>query len=734
MKNTKLLIVISLLCACLIFNVACKKDENNSNPTDTTVENVSTEDATEGESEIDSATTSSESESITTSLDSSAESTEASSDTESEETTENMSENTTEATAENSSENATEATTEPATSEEETTKKPEETSVEVKVASKVEKSFSKVISVSGNNVTAKSGLTYTASGHSGVNGNRLVIGRNTLTVSFNDNFTDDFNKFIICYESTTPIKGTVTYLAEGRWVTDEFFLEAGSHTFSCLNTGYLAGQRAENLKSMTFTSIAGSAEFALYDLETVNYKVFDSDTYYLNSKTYKLGIKLSWGGGISYIRDKSKTGTGMTNLINQCDTGRLVQQSYYGTGGEAGYTPGYYNGSKWSYNPVQGGDVKQNHSRIIDIVIEDYSVYVKSQPQDWAKDNAITPSYMENVYTVYNDRIQVDNRFVDFSYYNHPTRDQELPAFYTLSYLDTFVYYDGSKSWTDAGLSYKENLPFWGDNDVRDNCLFPLRMSNTETWCAWINQGINYGIGLYVPNVDFFLAGRFGYNGSKDAYDGATNYVAPLNRIRMVSGEPIEYSYIITTGSVSQIRDTFDKYKSFAKNESLHKNYESKRIPDELPEGFKFDFTQAGGLGFLEDSNNADFTFDATQKAIKFSSRGPDPHARLKLNSFDFTPVAGNYTKVTIKYMATSGTYGAATGFEIFLSAGATTVPEAGKSVRGSYVADGKWHEVTIDLSKLSFWNGTVNFLRFDFFNDCKAGDSVYIRSIEFHS
>ena len=741
MKNTKLLIVISLLCACLIFNVACKKDENNSNPTDTTVENVSTEDATEGESEIDSATTSSESESITTSLDSSAESsaesTEASSDAESEETTENMSENTTEATAENSSENATEATTEPATSEEETTKKPEETSVEVKVASKVTKSFSKVISVSGNKVTAKSGLTYTASGHSSVNGNRLVIGKNTLTVNFNDNFTDSFNKFIICYESTTPIKGTVTYLAEGRWVTDEFFLEAGSHTFSCLNTGYLAGQRAENLKSMTFTSIAGSAEFALYDLETVNYKVFDSDTYYLNSKTYKLGIKLSWGGGISYIRDKSKTGTGMTNLINQCDTGRLVQQSYYGTGGEAGYTPGYYNNSKWCYNPVQGGDVAQNHSRIIDIVIEDYSVYVKSQPQDWAKDNAITPSYMENVYTVYTDRIQVDNRFVDFSYYKHHNRDQELPAFYTLSYLDTFVYYDGSKSWTDAQLAYKENLPFWGETDhtIRQNCLFPLRQSNQETWCAWVNQDINYGIGLYVPNVDFFLAGRFGYNGSKDAYDGATNYVAPLNKLTMVSGDPIEYSYIITTGSVKKIRDTFKQYKDFATNDSLHKNYESKRIPDEISGGLNFDFTQSGGLGFLEDSNNANFSYDASYQAVKFSSRGGDPHVRLMLNNFTETLVADQYKKVTIKYMVpTSSATAGNGGFELFLSAGTTTNPEAGKSVRGNYVSNGQWHEVTIDLSKLSYWTGTINFLRFDFFNNCGAGATIYIKSIQFHS
>ena len=752
MKKTKLLIVISLLCACLILNVACKKDENNSTTTDTTSDDVVTEEVEDTADSnvadvttVDSAESGADTTAITsantddtdtsanTSADASTEDAEETSDEEGEATTEE-----TEASAEETSNSATEATTEPATTEEETSKKPEQTTVkEITVASKVEKNFSKVISVSGNKVTAKSGLTYTASGHSSVNGNRLVIGKNTLTVNFNDNFTDSFNKFVICYESTTPIKGTVTYLADGRWITDDFFLEAGAHTFSCLNTGYLSGQRSINLQSMTFKAIAGSAEFALYDLETVDYQVFDSDTYYIDNRSYKVGIKLSWGGGISYIRDKTKSGTGMTNLINQCDTGRLVQQSYYGTNGEAGYTPGYYNGSKWCYNPVQGGDVEQNHSRIIDIVIEDYSVYVKSQPQDWAKDNAITPSYMENVYTVYTDRIQVDNRFVDFSYYTHHNRDQELPAFYTLSYLDTFVYYDGSKSWTDADLAYKENLPFWGENDhaIRQNCLFPLRQSNTETWCAWVNQDINYGIGLYVPNVDFFLAGRFGYNGSKDAYDGATNYVAPLNKLTMVSGDPIEYSYIITTGSVDKIRDTFKQYKDFAKNESLHKNYESKRIPDEVSGGLKFDFTQSSGLGFLEDSNNANFSYDASYQAVKFSSRGGDPHVRLMLNSFTTVPVADEYKKVTIKYMVpTSSAMAGNGGFEIFLSAGSSTAPEAGKSVRGNYVSDGQWHEVTIDLSKLSYWTGTVNFLRFDFFNNCGEGATIYVKSIEFHS
>ena len=44
---------------------------------------------------------------------------------------------------------------------------------------------------------------------------------------------------------------------------------------------------------------------------------------------------------------------------------------------------------------------------------------------------------------------------------------------------------------------------------------FNVRQGNTETWCAWVDSN-DYGIGLFTPNVEILLVGRFGYNGSKD--------------------------------------------------------------------------------------------------------------------------------------------------------------------------------------------------------------------------
>jgi hypothetical protein len=104
-----------------------------------------------------------------------------------------------------------------------------------------------------------------------------------------------------------------------------------------------------------------------------------------------------------------------------------------------------------------------------------------------------------------------------------------------------------------------------------------MKGNNTETWCAWTNTTSGYGIGLFVPNVDMFLAGKHAYNGSKDAKNGATNYVAPVNTIKLVSYQPIEYSYMMTTGTLASIRNTFKVHRNFAANTSLHTNYRSER-------------------------------------------------------------------------------------------------------------------------------------------------------------
>ena len=626
-------------------------------------------------------------------------------------------------------------------------------------------SFTPTVTVKQNGgsatVTHSSGLSYTATGYTAANNNKLTFTKN-LTLSFDAAKTAKaFNRFTLGYTSTQPLYGKVTYTVGGQTVTDDFYLEAGTRTFSCLIRQYLNSKKGAGIVSMTFSTCNGaSADFALCVLKTEDYPVYGvgADTYYIENHRYKLGVRLIWGGGINYIQDKNTPVTRLKNLINQADTGRLVQQSYYGVKeGNPAYTPGFYNGSVWPYNPVQGGDVAQNHSRIIDIVVKDYSVYVKSQPMDWSKDNEITPSYMENTYTLYSDRIQVDNRFVDFSGWTHRMTSQELPAFYTVSYLNKFTFYNGTKPWTNDTLSYRDDLNFWGDSNYHNDCVFRLRASNTETWCAWTNAIKDYGIGLYVPNVDSYLAGRHAFNNSTSPTDGATNYVAPVNMIQIKSFEALEYSYLITTGSVEEIRNTFKTHRNFATNASLNKNSNDYRISDNAtvtnekyytptqsgnqsgnqggttPQPStgnapaNLNLTVQGNAGLITAPNGASVQYASSANGVKLTVTGDDPQTLI---TYGGALSANTYKTLTITYMIPTSNSKNRYTCDLFLAAGNLTDFNANARIRSEgLVADGQFHTLTINLGSNSYWTGNVHKLRFDFFEGCAVGDVMYIKS-----
>lgn len=618
---------------------------------------------------------------------------------------------------------------------EESTTEPEETGG---VAAKPSINFDTALNVNENGenaaVTTATGLAYSATGFNKVQDGKFKINQN-YTVTLDQPFADKFNRITVCFVSDAPLKCTVTYKLDGKTVNDLFYLEAGKQTFCALTKGYLDGKKAAELTSITFSTCEKKeTSFALCDVKTEVYEVYADDVYYIENEYYKLGVRLSWGGGICYLRDLKKKVGGIENLINQADTGRLVQQSYYGTYGNGDYVDGDYNGVRWPYNPVQGGDVHGNPSRIIDVVVGENSLYIKAQPQDWGHNGDLTISYMENTYILENNYVRVDNRFVDFSGWEHRYANQELPAFYTLSYFGDFTYYGGSKPWEDKELSTRKDLNFWGDAAYHNDCIFRMRNSNTETWCAWTNSMTNYGIGLYVPNVDTLLAGRHAYNGSKDSLNGATNYVAPLCTLKIVSFEPIEYSYMMTTGSLEQIRETFKANKDFATNESLHKNYISDRIEDEgaAVSMRKIEIVDYNSALKLKATNNTTVSFSDEQKAAALTiAAASDPHVTIDYTQSSPILKAEDYTTICITYMIPTTNSKSSYITEMFLCTGSTLNAEGGKSVRTQITADGEYHTVEFKVDNLAFWSGNINAIRFDFFDACAVGDVMYVKSIE---
>ena len=382
------------------------------------------------------------------------------------------------------------------------------------------------------------------------------VSQSELEYSIKSPIGKSFNTYVITYSSDVPIKGVITYKVSGKAVSEEFYLEEGYHkTFTSFVDGAITGNDCAELTSVRISLIkAKSLTFRLEGIEATKRELPKTDVVYIEDGNYKLGIKLTWGGGISYLEDLRDGDDSLKNLLNDHDTGRLIQQSYYGTN-SAPYVPEKYSENMWCYNPVQGGDQYNNRSKLVDYVISEdgKSIYVKCRPLDWAKKNVLTPSYMENTYTLCDGYVKVDNRFVDFSGYTHRNADQELPAFYTVSYLSEFVCYTGQKAWSGDTLTVKPSLPFWGGNA---NAYFAL--GSKETWGAW-RASNGYALGVYTPMATTLLAGRHNYNGSKDAHNDATNYVAPLIKNTMKSFEPFEYTYYITTGTVEEIRNRFNE-------------------------------------------------------------------------------------------------------------------------------------------------------------------------------
>ena len=542
---------------------------------------------------------------------------------------------------------------------------------------------------------------------------------------------ESFNRMTFRYTSASPLELNVVYSVDGAWEEDRFYLEAGEEgTFSALIKPYLKGKTASDLRFDSIRPLDGKkldARILSAELETV--PVYAKDVLTLEGSRYKVGIKLSWGGGISEIHDRDNPVKGLGNLCNNCDTGRLIQQSYYGTGANGEYKPGEFNGSVWTYNPVQGGNKYNQTSRIIDVTVGEDFVTIKAQPADWSTKDFLTPSYMENTYTVSEDWIRIDNRFVDFSGWDNPPRSQEIPAFYTVSWLDSFVRYAGRDSWTGGALTWERNLPFWGDSGVHSQCVFPLEAGQTETWCAWVNEQADYGIGLYVPGADVLVAGRHAYNKSKNPADGATNYVAPLETFAIASFRPVEYSSLITTGSVAEIRAAFSKYRDFTENAFLLGN--SGRV---LTADYRtLDLTSPDALPvFGAPVNNASASFDEAVGAVCLTADvGFDPYIAIGYGYSSPVLSADDYRNLRIEYMIPEDNRDSRYSAEFFLCSGSTAGPTAGISIRVSgLAADGEWHTEDISLDK-DFWSGEIRLIRFDFFDGCADGDRMYVRKIE---
>lgn len=420
------------------------------------------------------------------------------------------------------------------------------------------------------------------SGHKDFGENGMVI-NSKATLEFENPACDWFNYFGIRYSSDSYIKGEISYRAGVTDKSEEFFLEPGENAvFYSFIDNCLDKTKANAVYSLSFEPLNNeTAQISIGGISVFNREIPEQEIY-IEADSLKIGVDLLWGGALSYMEDldsnveavrvdgkikvDSNAGTRYgaevvnknVNLINRNDTGRLVQQSYYGTN-SGGYECGEYMGNKWSYNPVQGGNQFNESSKIVDIRTDENSIYIKCRPLDWAKAKEFAaPAYMEASYSIDNKMLRVSCRFVDFSGLPETSNTQELPAFYCVEPLNRFVYYAGDKPWTNDALTVEPSLIFWPDAGYPN-------FNSSENWSAFIGEfDDSFGIGLYVPNETRFLSGVFsrGETTNTDpSKDSPTSYIALTKYMLFKSFSPFEYDFYLTTGNSTEIRNNFSILK-----------------------------------------------------------------------------------------------------------------------------------------------------------------------------
>lgn len=619
-----------------------------------------------------------------------------------------------------------------------------ETQAETKAETEMEApKFQVTVGQDSADVVTPAGLTYTLTGYDSIHPEAgTVTFTKGLTVTFAENsFTAKFNRFTVDYTSSHPLQ---LWLSTGTSAEDSYFLEAGDGAFSGVINDFLKGQYRRKLTSMRLDSCTGEpATLTLSDVTTETVKAPD-ETCFLENQRFKLGIALHWGGAISYLEDKTCTVEGLTNLVDRHDTGRLIQQSYYGTIGEgSGYEPGVSFGSTWHYNPVQGGDQYGVGGRLIDFQITETSVYIKSQPCDWAKNGSYTPFYTENTYFLEEDFVRVDNRAVDFSGYEHPHHFQELPAMYVVSYLNTFTCYNGDAPWTDGALTTYRNLPFWDHGRQ----IVYFNEQNTETWYSWYSEEDNFGIGVYVPSLDSVGGGRNEPDvRDKSDVGGSTSFGGGSCILRMKTYQPFEYSYLLTAGSVESMRATFKSNQDFAANSDLDEDclpQEKPYAPTTVEELTHPDLNK--GTSNLFAYHNSTGEYDEEEGALKLTATSGDVglyinYAILRDNPFyaaenpDMEKAAlhtDDYKTFKVEYMIPATNSSDIYSCTVYLCAGDILGPTGGVSEHaGNMPADGQYHVLEINLGANPNWTGEIHQLRFDFFDGYAIGDVIYIKSI----
>ncbi|MBQ7911535.1 MAG: hypothetical protein IJ363_12215 [Clostridia bacterium] len=156
------------------------------------------------------------------------------------------------------------------------------------------------------------------------------------------------------------------------------------------------------------------------------------------------------------------------------------------------------------------------------------------------------------------------------------------------------------------------------------------------------------------------------------------------------------------------------------------------RLPDTFEVDYTdLDFSVKGTLSAVTGLNGASVSYDETEAALKAVVTGGDAQFWLSMSQSIPALKAEDYKTLEITYKCPKDTSSKATMLQWFFMVGSVTDPTEQCGLKKGLTKDGEYHTMTVDLTSLSYWDGTVNALRLDFFDQSEVGDTMYIKSIK---
>jgi hypothetical protein len=423
---------------------------------------------------------------------------------------------------------------------------------------------------------------------------------------------------------------------------------------------------------------------------------------YLDNGVVRLGVDLGLGGAITYLSysPANNHDPAQANVINSFDSGREIQQSYYA--GPSQYDPEHNQHpgfSPWPWNATQAGDIFGNPSKILASSNDGTTLYVKSQPMQFALNNVPVQAAIEEWITLDGPAVKVHCRLTNVRLDNPGLMapiSQELPAIYTVGTLYQLVSYTGSQPFTSDALTYlpQAGPPSWTD------------WHGTESWAAMVDS-TGWGLGVYEPGVVEFIGGFSGTPGQGGPSSPDTGYMAPVYADVLDPRIVYDYSYNLILGSVSDIRTWVYQHPS---DPRPNYNFVSDR---------QHWYAPAGDAG------------SPSNGYYEVNLVGNDPQVVGPLTAFRAESVSKLYISAAYHLSDPSAAGNVA---QLFWRTDTTPDFSEDQSIRFNIIPDGQYHTYELDLASSPAYHDLIAQLRFDPVIGAGNGDFVDIAYVSYQT